>query len=205
MLKRTIAAILLTVCTGASGILFAANDGPVVNVAELVAMKLEFAGNADQRSYLGVGPEVELALGDVKADYLILSIFNSYCTICQEDAPFMNVLYEMIRTHASLSQKVRVVGLAPGNTAAEIQAFQTKFEVAFPLIPDSEFAIDRAIPQNMRTPMLLIVRKVPGKSLELVKWHSGRLANVESVIEETVQSAALDAAQLVAGGPGLSR
>ncbi len=198
MMRRLVIVNLLVLCMCASWGKSAMGEAPVVKPSALAGLELRFTGNEGQRAYLGIGPETKISLETIKANYLIIAVFNYYCTICQEDAPYLNLVYQLIEDNVLLKGRTKIVGIAPGNTDAEVEHFRKEYQVPFPLFADAGFSLDRAIPENLRTPMLITVKNVPGKALEVVKSHAGPIENVEDVLNEILRSAMLNSAHVMA-------
>lgn len=198
MIRRLVAINLLVLCMTAWWGSCAIGEAPVVNSEALTGLELRFTGSEGQRTYLGIGPEAKLSLAGIKADFVIVAVFNYYCTICQEDAPYLNLVYQLIEDNVLLRGRTKIVGIAPGNTDAEVEHFRNEYKVPFPLFADAGFSLDRAIPENLRTPMLITLRNVRGKTLEVVKSQSGRIEKVEDVLNDILRSAMLNSAHVMA-------
>ncbi|MDQ7782581.1 MAG: hypothetical protein RDU20_06870 [Desulfomonilaceae bacterium] len=191
MIRRLAVTSLLIVCFGMPWGAYVMGESPVVNPSALSDLEFRFVGTDGQREYLGIGPEAKLSLGGIKADYLIVAVFNYYCTICQEDAAYLNLVYELIEDNVLLKGRTKIVGVAPGNTDAEVEHYRDEYQVPFPLFADAGFALDRAVPKNLRAPMLITLRNNGGKAPEVVKSHSGRIEKVEDVLNDILRSAML--------------
>lgn len=197
MLRPTLVSGLLILCLMAPCGNMAMAGDPVVDPAALAGLELRFKG-ADQEKeklYLGVGSAANLSVAQIKADRLIIAVLNTYCTICQEDAAVLNLMYKIIEGTPSLQGRTKLVGIAAGNTEAEVERFRKEFRVPFPLFADTNFSIERAVPKDLRTPMFITVSNVEGKSLEVVKSRFGSIENVEEFLGQVPRRAMLD------GGP----
>ncbi|MEW6138317.1 MAG: hypothetical protein AB1733_08800 [Thermodesulfobacteriota bacterium] len=195
MLRPTFVSSFLILCLMAPCGTKAMAGDPIVDPAALATLELRFKGNEHERVYLGVGSAGNLAVAQIKADRLIIAVFNTFCTICQEDAAVLNLMYKMIEGTPSLKGRTKLVGIAAGNTEAEVEQFREEFQVPFPLFADTKFAIERAVPKDLRTPMFITVSNVEGKSLEVVKSRFGSIENVEDFLGQPLKRAMLD------GGP----
>lgn len=188
------ALILIVVGTLWLGIVSGASaeaERPVIDAAALAQLQLPFAGTQAQRDYLGIPSEPALTLAQIKAKSVIIVILNSFCTICQADAPILNAVFQMIEENPALQGNTKLVGIAAGNTRAEVQAFQQEYNVLFPLIADPDFHVDQAIPKNLRTPMLITANIIEGKSLEVVETHLGEVKDVDALLRQPIRSAML--------------
>jgi len=185
---------MLLLCT-ASG-LDALADSAALNPSALGTVGFRFGGNDEQRGYLGISPDAQLSLAEIKADRLIIVVFNVFCAICQSDAPVLNSVYDVIEGDTKLKGKTKLLGIATGNTDAEVEQFQQKYQVPFPLVADPDFDLERAIPENLRTPMIIIARNADGKALQVVKTHFGAVARVADLLAEPATSARIDGAHV---------
>jgi len=170
----------------------AAESGkPAVDPVALGSMELTFAGNETQRTYLGISSHSAPSLSQVSAERLILVIFNSFCTICQAEARMLNVFYQMIEDDPALKGRTKMIGIAAGNTQMEVEDFCKTYEVPFPLVPDPNFSVNRAITSNLRIPMVITARITKGQSLEILKTHLGVAKSMEDLLEEPVRGTRL--------------
>lgn len=190
-MRRISAATSLIILLSVPWGIFAVAGDPAVNSSALAGLELQFKGDAVQRAYLGIGTRTNLAVADINADRLIIAVFNTFCSICQEDAAALNLMYQLIEETPSLKGKTKLVGIAAGNTDMEVQQFREKYQVPFPLFADSQFAIGKAVPDDLRTPMFITAKKVQGKPLEVVMSRSGSVDNLDDLLGEPKRSAML--------------
>jgi peroxiredoxin len=171
----------------------ASAEGPVVRIDALDDFRLPFKGDEQQRAYLGIADQSSLVLSQVHADRLVIIIFNTYCPICQSDAKNLNFVYEWIEQDPDLKGKVKMLGIAVGNTDVEVEKFRQANNVSFPIVADQDFRVDRLVTENLRTPMMVAVNNPEGEPLRLLKTHIGAVKGVEDVLDDSVmRSAALE-------------
>ena len=88
-----------------------------------------------------------------------------YCFGCQNQAPIYNRLFERIENDPNLRGRIKIIGVAAGNAAAEIEAFRDEFGVRFPVFEDPQFEVHSRI-GSVRTPFSIFIRQgangVPG-------------------------------------------
>jgi peroxiredoxin len=162
---------------------------PVVDGVALGDMPLSFNGNEQHRTYLGVTGETSLSLSQIRADRLVIVIFNAFCTICQVDAPLLNAVYQGIEEDPGLRGRVKIIGIGTGNTEAEVEHFRQSYNVPFPLFADLEFKLGRAITANLRAPMFVSVKNTAGKRFQVVQTHMGSFKGLSDLLEEALASA----------------
>lgn len=162
---------------------------PVVDSIALGNMQLPLNGNQQHRAYLGVVSEARVIVSQIRADHLIIAIFNSFCTICQTDAPILNSIYEMVAEDPLLKGKVKMIGIGAGNTELEVEQFQQTHRVPYPLFADPDFKLDKAITENLRAPMFVAVKNTGGAPLEVVRTHTGPLKSVGDLLKEALAQA----------------
>ncbi len=117
------------------------------------------------RQYLGLDADKEtFKLKDIQAEFAVVQIFSMYCPICQREAREVNELYNLIQD-SDAADKVKLLGIAPGNSAFEVSVYREQYDVQFPLIPDGEFEWHK-IMGEVGTPYFLIVDLSTGEILE---------------------------------------
>ena len=154
-----------------------------VDTSALSALQFPSTGDSSEQKYLGISSGDSVSLGQIRAERLIIVVFNSYCSICQLDAPVLNVLYGAVQDDPRLKGRTKIVGIAAGNTRLEVEDFRSTHEVPFPLFPDPNFSMDRAIPSNLRVPIVIIAKNTPEQSLEILKIHQGKLKDVDGFLD----------------------
>jgi len=137
-------------------------------------------------SYLGLAQDASsFRLSDVKARYLLINVFSLYCTPCQRDAPAFNEMYEKIEG-MDLASKIKVIGLAAGNTVREMEFWRERFKVEFPLIPDEDYELHRQL-GNVGTPFFVLARVDGPDRLEVLFSLEGAFED-ETVFFDTIIS-----------------
>ncbi|MFW6178304.1 MAG: peroxiredoxin family protein [Desulfohalobiaceae bacterium] len=105
----------------------------------LPKLELELPEQQEWIKYLGLEQEQEsFTLGQVQGRVLVLQIFSMYCPICQKEAPEVNEFYNLLQEQG-LEDSVKMLGLGAGNSELEVEVFQDKFQVEFPLFADSDY------------------------------------------------------------------
>ncbi|MFZ5906774.1 MAG: peroxiredoxin family protein [Nitrospirota bacterium] len=136
----------------------------------------------DELEYLGLRGTGSFQLSEIKTDLLIIEIYSMYCPYCQKEAPIVNRLYELIAKGKDLQEKVKLIGIAAGNTPFEVEIFKKQYQVGFPLFPDESFAIHKAIGE-VRTPYFFVLKMNPDGSNTLVYSKVGSIEDAEQFLE----------------------
>ncbi len=113
--------------------------------------------SAEAQKYLGLKAKEKFKVSEIKAELVIFEVFSMYCPHCQREAPSVNELYRLIDGRPDLKGKIKVVGLGAGNNSFEVELFSKKYDIPFPLIPDVDLALHRALGE-VRTPYFIAVK-----------------------------------------------
>jgi peroxiredoxin len=117
------------------------------------------------QNYLGLdGSRDTFKLKDIKADFVLVQIFSMYCPVCQREAPAVNDIYEMIG-QSKAADKLKLMGIAPGNSSFEVSVFRDQYNIPFPLIPDGDYEWHK-IMGEVGTPYFVLVKLSTGEILE---------------------------------------
>ena len=141
----------------------------------LAKMRFPSPENLAAKKYLGLSDAPEFSLGQIKAEYVLLEIFSMYCPICQKDAPHVNQLFELVQGDQNLKNRVKFLGIGTGNTPYEVEVFQKKFKIQFPMISDDNFGLQKISSHDIRTPTFVVLRIKDKNQLEIVKTKVGEI------------------------------
>lgn len=139
-----------------------------------------------QKSYLGVESET-IKLTDIKADYVFIEGYSMYCPICQRDAPGINDLYETVSS-ADPEGKIKIIGIALGNTPLETSFYAKKYNVEFPIFTDENYIIHEGL-GNVGTPVFYIVKL--GSTPEMLYMHEGEAKDKAILLQALKDKAGL--------------
>lgn len=148
----------------------------------LPEFSLKVPGDPGHRAYLGLSGEGDFKVSQVKAPLVIIEIFSMYCPYCQREAPEVNRLYEKIEADPSLKGRIKMVGIAAGNSAFEAEFFRKKYEVPFPVFPDEAFAVHKCIGE-VRTPYFFVVKLEKGKAPQVILSELGGLNGADRFLK----------------------
>jgi peroxiredoxin len=122
-------------------------------------------------------------LFDIKAELVIVEFLNVYCVSCQEQAPVLNSVYDLIQKDKYLKEKVKLIGICPGNNFKEMKKFKNEKAVPFPFIPDPDFEAYEALGYQCGTPLIIMVRRVGDNGI--ITWsHIGQISSPLYFVQE---------------------
>lgn len=140
--------------------------------------------DSKDRIYLGISGEAPFAVKDIKAKVILVEIMNVYCASCQNMAPIYNKLYALIDSQPEIRKQIKIIGIAAGNDDQEIKIYRDHFQVPFPLIPDAQYVMHKAI-GGSPTPFSILVRRGPkGKMVVVASTHLGFNEHYEELLSE---------------------
>jgi peroxiredoxin len=128
---------------------------------------MQMPADPKERAYLGLKKGKTFTLKQVKADLVMVEILSVYCPSCQLQAPVYNKLFNLIENDPKTKGRIKIVGIAAGNGDLEVKDFRDKRKVLFPILPDQNFEMHRAI-GGSRTPFTIYVRQDPSGNAGVV-------------------------------------
>jgi len=153
-------------------------------------MTLAAPEKAAEREYLGLTGKGPFKISQVKSDLVIVEIFSMYCPYCQKEAPNMNELYRLIDKNADIRDRVKIIGIGAGNTAFEVDVFRKEYGIEFPLIPDEQFSVHKAVGE-VRTPYFFVIRVNRDGSNKIVYSKVGSIQDPARFLEMVIEKAGL--------------
>lgn len=157
--------------------------GPLAKGQTMPDLELPLPSQPEQAAYLGLQPESgkTFRLSQIKQPWLLIEVFNMYCTICQGEAGRVNQLYEKI-SQGPLKDKLALIGLGAGNSPFEVNVFRKRYAIEFPLFDDSGFKAHKVLGEP-RTPYFLLVRMgKPG--LRIVMTNLGPIGDPSNFLAD---------------------
>ena len=134
---------------------------------------LKAPSQAKDRTYLGLSGDDPFKIKDLKAEVILVEIFDVYCLPCQKQAPLYKQLFGLIQSNPATRDQIKMIGVAVGNDASEIKKFQDHFQIPYPIISDPKYILHEAV-GGPPAPFSIIVRKEPGgKSALVADTHLG--------------------------------
>jgi len=123
----------------------------------LPEMDLSIPKDPEQRNYLGLTGEGSFKIPQIEAQVVIVEIFSMYCPHCQREAPRVNELFQLMKKHPKLKDRVKLIGIGIGNSVFEVDVFRKNYKVPFPLFADGDFSIHKILGE-VRTPYFIGVK-----------------------------------------------
>lgn len=148
----------------------------------LVDLRLDGPDSADTQRYLGLSDNSPFTPTAITGRLLVIEIFSMYCPYCQRDAPVVNQLYQSIEASTTLRGRVKMIGIGVGNSTFEVNHFRKHYKIEFPLFPDEEFVIHKAIGE-VRTPFFIIVAIGPDDSGKILWTGSGKMDLLQTFMD----------------------
>ena len=134
------------------------------------------------KRYLGLPEKKSFNVSEVSARVLIIEIFSMYCPFCQREAPSVNKLFETMNSEPTLREKVKLLGIGAGNSNFEVEIFRNKFGVKFPLIPDPDYKLHKALGE-VRTPYFFVLSLSPQSQPRVIYSKLGGIGNIQSFLK----------------------
>lgn len=158
----------------------------------LPALELTVPKNDYYREYLGLegSPGESFSLYDIQADILLIELFSMYCPYCQKEAPMVNELFEKMQSVSKKGPVVKIIGLGASNSQFEVEHFRDTYNVPFPLFPDKDMAMYKAL-SGAGTPGFIGSRMKDGGAATIVLRNSGGFFSSEEFLQELIKKSGL--------------
>jgi peroxiredoxin len=154
------------------------------------SIKLPIPKDVDEQRYLGISEGRNFSILQIKARVVIIEIYSLYCPHCQAFAPEVNSLYRMIEQIPGLQDQIKLIGIAAGNSPLEVTAFKEKHEVPFPLFPDEDFSIHKALGE-VRTPYFIAIKINKDRTNEIIYSELGSFGLAENFLQIILRNSGL--------------
>lgn len=112
----------------------------------------------EDKKYLGLSDRKVHSLSCIRAGFILVNCFSIYCPVCQARAVKFNQLHDLVQRDNFISRNMKMIGIGMGNNSKELAYFKKYFNISYPLIPDSDFKIHKALKET-RTPLVVIIDK----------------------------------------------
>jgi thiol-disulfide isomerase/thioredoxin len=136
----------------------------------------------EEQTYLGLTAGKKVSLKNIRFSVIIIEVFNTYCTSCPRNIPAINELFSRTENDPKFKGKIKIIGIAAGNTREEIIAYKKTHSVSYPIFSDLNFKLHKAL-GNPRVPYtMLIKRNWQGKN-KIIYTHQGIIDSPEPLLE----------------------
>lgn len=138
----------------------------------------------EEQTYLGIPKKAKFSFREIKGDLILVELISVYCVNCQRQAPIFTELYSSIEKDPKLKGKVKMIGIAAGNTPKEVESFKKEYQIPYPIFSDPRFDAHMVV-GGPRTPFTIWVRKDAQGNGVVVSTHLGLTESAENVLAET--------------------
>jgi thiol-disulfide isomerase/thioredoxin len=156
---------------------------PATAKTSIPQIKLTAPKAPDLQNYLGVQQDSEFNLTQIPTKMILIEILNTFCPDCQKSAPQMNRVYNIIENDADLKPDIKLIGIAAGNDAFQIEPFVKEFKIKYPVFPDPDNKIHELL--GGAGPPGVILADIHGKVLFV---HEGLLGDIDFLLEKIRES-----------------
>jgi len=139
-----------------------------------------------QRAYLGLETTGTFTLNDIRAQVLVIEIFNFYCPHCQREAPNVNRFYHRISSDPDLRERIKLIGIGVSNTRFEVNQFREAFDIQFPLFPDRSRQVVRALDVRQTPTFIGLVWKTKDTPHRFMHV-AGEMGNADKFLSEVLR------------------
>lgn len=106
------------------------------------------------KNYLGLADNKSFSITKINTQIIIIEILGSDCEGCNEEAPYVNELYQNIQSRHDLSDRIKIIGIGAGDRLSDLDRFQKKYAISFPFFPMKTFLLPRNWEPQKPPPLL---------------------------------------------------
>jgi peroxiredoxin len=163
-----------------AGWLIPAGAEPIPAGQPFPDLVLEFQ-QKESADYLGTPGKSRIRLSSIKAQGLIVSIYSLYCPPCHREAEHLNNLYRMMLERGI---PLKIIGIAAGNSKAEVETYRVKNNVPFPLFEDPEYEFHDAL-GALPVPSFYVV-SLQGETPKVALSNVGEAKDEEAFLKKSL-------------------
>jgi thiol-disulfide isomerase/thioredoxin len=150
---------------------------------QIPVISLPVPKDSKQKIYLGLSSrDGFFKIDQVQAQVLLIEIFNLYCPPCQSTASALVELHHQIENRPAFRGKIKLIGIGAGNSQTEIEVFKQNHNIPFPVFPDLDFSIHKALGE-VRTPFFIVIKINRDGSHKIVYTHLGGLTDIQGLLD----------------------
>ena len=142
--------------------------------------QLENVNNSDESGkYLRIEKKEKFSWQEISSKLIIMEFFSVFCTKCYKNVPIHNKLFKIINNDKKLDKDIKMLGVGLMSTPEQVDVFQKKFNVQYPLFADINNKITmktniNAFPQTV----------VIDKNGKVIMSHPGVMKDLDSFLEQ---------------------
>jgi len=136
----------------------------------------------DEQTYLGLTAVKKFSLKDIRCSVIIIEIFNTYCTSCPRNIPVIKEVYSRSKEDPKFQGKIKIIGIAAGNTREEILSYKKTHGISYPIFSDLNFTLHKAL-GNPRVPYTILIKKNSRGKDKIIYTHQGIIDSPEPLLE----------------------
>jgi thiol-disulfide isomerase/thioredoxin len=163
---------------------------PPVKGGVLPPFKLPIPKDPVEKSYLGLSGKGFFRVPQIKARVVIIEIFSMYCPQCQKIAPGIEELYHIIENDMDLKNKIKLIGIGAGDSRYEVEVFKKTYNTPFPLFPDNDFTIHKAL-GDIRTPYFIAIKINKDETYEVIHSELDSFKEAQTFLELMITASEL--------------
>lgn len=165
-------------------------NSPPEKGGPLPIIRLPIPKDAVDKEYLGLSGEGSFKITEIKAKVVIIEIFSLYCPYCQSSAPGLNELFHRMENNPDLKGKIKLIGIGAGNSPYEVEIFKKTYNTPFPLFPDKDFTLHKAL-GDVRTPYFIAIKINDDGTHQVIHSELGGFKGAESFLELMLNASGL--------------
>jgi len=142
--------------------------------------------------YLGLRNRDTFSLMDVQADVVFVEILNTHCYSCKKQVRSNNALFNLINGDPDTKGRIKIFGIAVGNSLDEVRNFRQAYHIPYPIVPDPDFQLHEAV-GFCKTPYSIYIRKNQRTgSGRIMKTHLGANLDYNAVFDRLLDILSAD-------------
>lgn len=147
-------------------------------------LKFQQLLSKEEQVYLGIPRKPMFSFKEIRGDLIVIELLSVYCGSCEVQAPIFNETYSRIEKDPDLKGKVKIIGIAAGNSRKEVETFRNQLKIPYPVFTDPKFNHHSAI-GSPRAPFTIWAKRDSQGRWIVISTHLGAIDSVETALEET--------------------
>ena len=141
-------------------------------------------------TYLDTGMQSAFSFREISGSFFVIEVFNVLCRRCPKNVPLLNALYASLEKNPHLKDRIKVIGIAAGNSRRELNIYTRQYNLSFPAFADEHFSAYMALGKPQMPYTLFVKRNRAGEDI-VVSAHQG-MFNPSTVLLDIVSSLFMD-------------